>query len=251
MIVLRHTDDTRSEYDRIYDGDAINQMDSFFLWIQKLLQVRRGESLLDISTGRGKMVALARQRGVRAWGLDFSMRACDLARARAGAVIVNTDGQRLPFPDDCFDVATNLGSLEHFEFMELGVSEMARVLKPGGRACFTLPNSFGLLWNVAAAWRTGDVADDGQPLQRYGTLRQWQGIIEDNGLRVARVLGYEHEHAFPRTRRDLRTYWFRPQRTLIMLCGRCIPVTAAGQYVFVCHKPGSESTGIRPGNAQA
>ena len=237
MIVLRHTDDTRSEYDRIYDGDAINQMDSFFLWIQAVLRLRAGESLLDVSTGRGRMVALARQRGVLACGLDFSMRACELAQEIAGGHVVNTDGQRLPFSNDRFDAATNLGSLEHFEFMDLGVSELARVLKPGGRACLTLPNSFGLLWNVAAAWKTGDVSDDGQPLQRYGTLRQWQGILEHNGLKITRVLGYEHEHAFPRTRRDLSSYWFHPKRALIMLSGRLIPVTAAGQYVFVCYKP--------------
>ena len=205
MIVLRHTDDTRSQYDRIYEGDAINQMDSLFLWIQSLLALRAGESLLDISTGRGTMIALARQRGIRAIGIDFSFRACSLTAAKGTGTVVNADAQRLPFADNSFDAATNLGSLEHFESMDLGVSEMARVLKPGGRACLTLPNSFGLLWNVAVAWATGDVSDDGQPLQRYGTLKQWQGILEHNGLKVGRVLGYEHEHAFPRTRRDLRS----------------------------------------------
>jgi SAM-dependent methyltransferase len=236
MIELRHTWETQPVYDHIYTGTAINQMDSFFLWIQSLLVLRPGTRLLDVSTGRGQMIKLARLRGIDAYGIDFSMKACQLAHAKSPGAIVQCDGQFLPFPDNSFDVVTNLGSLEHFDNMDLGVQEMVRVLRPQGLACLTVPNLFGLLWSVNVGWRTGDIDDDGQPLQRYGTRRQWQVILERNGLRILRVLGYEHEHAFPRSWKDAYYYWPHPLRTAIMCMASWIPVNAAGQFVFVCQK---------------
>lgn len=236
MIEIRHTRDTRSTYNHIYSGEAINQMDSFFLWILSLLDLQPEQRLLDISTGRGKMVALAKGQKINAHGLDFSQVACALAARNSSGSITCGDGQLLPYADNTFDAVTNLGSLEHFEDMESGVREMVRVMKPAGWACLTVPNSFGLFWNVSSAWRTGDVDDDGQPLQRYGTRRQWERILAANGLDVTQVLGYEHEHAFPRTWQDAHRYWFRPIRTIRMLVSPHLPVNIAGQFVFLCHK---------------
>jgi len=236
MIRIRHTSDTRSVYDHIYTGEAIHQMDSFFLWILALLRLNQGQRLLDVSTGRGQMVKLAQSQSIDAYGLDFSQMACTLAVKKSPGHIVCGNGQELPFANETFDAVTNLGSLEHFEDMDQGVREMARVLKPAGQACLTVPNTFGLLWNVAVAWKTGDVDDDGQPLQRYGTRRQWERILETNGVLVMQVLGYEHEHAFPRTWHDLRRYWFHPIRIMRMLVWPRLPVNIAGQFVFLCRK---------------
>ena len=240
MIEIRHCYDTRRVYDEIYEGSEIHQMDSFFIWVCSLLQVNAGSLVLDVSTGRGQMVEFARRRQAHAFGLDFSMVACRLAASRSPRAILCSDGQRLPFPDGTFDVVTNLGSLEHFERMDFGVQEMARVLKSDGIACLTVPNTFGLRWNVNVAWKTGDVDDDGQPLQRYGTRLQWQRLLESNGLSVVKVLGYEHERAFPRTRHDLKTYLMHPKRLVSLLFVPLIPVNAAGQFVFVCERARSE-----------
>lgn len=236
MIEIRHTNETRSTYDQIYTGDSIDQMDSYFLWLQDLLRLKPGQRLLDVSTGRGQMLALARKRGIDAYGLDFSAVACRIAAAKMPGRVIGGDGHSLPFPANCFDAVTNVGSLEHFEEMALGVQEMARVLKPNGLACVTVPNAFGLWWNVMAAWRTGDVDDDGQPLQRYGSRRQWERLLSSNGLTVTEVRGYEHEHAFPRTRKDARSYWLRPVRIARMLLSPHLPVNIAGQFVFLCRK---------------
>jgi SAM-dependent methyltransferase len=235
MIEIRHTRETQAAYDQIYTGEAIHQMDSFFIWVCELLQVNRGARLLDIATGRGQMVEFARLRSVESIGIDFSWVACQRAGTRAPGGAINADAQRLPFASTSFDFATNIGSLEHFEQMDIAVQEMARVLKPGGKALLTVPNSFGLRWNVQYAWRTGDVDDDGQPLQRYGSRRQWECLLQANGLKVERVLGYEHERAAPRTRRDMLNYLRHPRRLLsFLLVTRFIPVNMAGQFVFIC-----------------
>ena len=234
MIEIRHTKHTRATYNRIYTGNAINQMDSFFLWIQDLLRLKPGMKLLDVSTGRGKMIRLARSRNINAYGLDFSTTACQIAAGMSPGHIICGDGQSLPFPNHAFDAVTNLGSLEHFEDMGQGIREMARVVKPNGRICLTVPNTFGLFWNVQVAWMTGDVDDDGQPLQRYGTRRQWEHLLKSNGLHIIAIRGYEHEHAFPRTWHDLQRYWLHPIRITRMMISRFLPVNMAGQFVFIC-----------------
>lgn len=237
MIEIRHSHNTRRAYDEIYAGGGIRQMDSFFIWICSLLHVQPGLLVLDVSTGEGQMVEFARHRQANAFGLDFSMVACRRVSKKLPHSVLCGNGQRLPFQDSTFDVVTNLGSLEHFEQMDLGVQEIARVLKRDGVACVTVPNTFGLRWNVNVAWKTGDIDDDGQPLQRYGTRLQWQRLLESNGLSVASVQGYEHQRAFPRTWHDFVAYLKHPkQLASLLLFVPLIPVNAAGQFVFVCRR---------------
>ena len=235
MIEIRHTEDTQSAYNEIYTGESIHQMDSFFIWICSILGVEPGIRLLDVATGRGQMVEFATRRGAKAYGIDLSTVACTIASKKVKMSFLCSNGQELPFQSGSFDIVTNLGSLEHFKRMDTGIQEMARVLKPSGLACLTVPNTFGLRWNVQYAWKWGDVDDDGQPLQRYGTRKQWEQLLEENGLRIQKVLGYEHERAVPRTRTDLLNYLKHPKRLLSMLTiARILPVNMAGQFVFIC-----------------
>ena len=46
----------------------------------------------------------------------------------------------LPFRDASFDAIYSMGTIEHFDETERAVEEMARVLKPGGRAIVGVPN---------------------------------------------------------------------------------------------------------------
>lgn len=235
MIEIRHVTETRDAYNELFTSEAIHQMDSLFLWVYELLAIRPKTQLLDIATGRGQMVEWSRKKGTLAFGIDFSLTACLIANQQSQGNFSSADGQKLPFADDQFDFVTNIGSLEHFENMSSGVREMVRVMKPGGKACLMVPNTFGLRWNVMHSWQKGDVSDDGQPLQRYGTRRQWETLFHQNGLKVLKVLGYEHERAYPRTRKDIIGYLKSPKRLLSFLfMTPFIPVNAAGQFVFIC-----------------
>jgi ubiquinone/menaquinone biosynthesis C-methylase UbiE len=242
VIEIRHTKDTQSAYDKIFTGEAIHQMESFFIWICSILRVGPGIRLLDVATGRGQMVEFATKRGAEAYGIDLSSVACTIASKKVKMAFLCSNGQELPLKSGAFDIITNLGSLEHFERMDIGIQEMARVLKPSGLACLTVPNTFGLRWNVQYAWKWGDVDDDGQPLQRYGTRKQWETLIEDNGFKINKVLGYEHERAIPRTLKDMLNYLKHPKRLLSMLTiARILPVNMAGQFVFICKRTNQTS----------
>jgi SAM-dependent methyltransferase len=243
MIEIRHpsASDVRSAYDAIYRSAPIVQCDYFYKWSLGVLKPQAGKRLLDVSCGVGMLLKFAVDAGLQAYGIDISDAAVKDAGRRAPlAKAVVGNGEALPYPDDSFDYVTNIGSLEHYEHPTKGVQEIARVLRGDGKACFLLPNSYGLLWNVVYVWRTGDICDDGQPIQRYATRKEWQRLLEDNGLTVCHVLPYDR--ALPRTRRDWLWYLRRPRKLLTsLLFIPLIPTNLASNLLFICKKSRSSS----------
>src|SRR5688572_1323817 len=93
-----------------------------------------------------RILAWASRRGARAYGIDIS--SPTLAQAKAAFPTTGERGLRaalgdvrgLPFVDDSFDAIYSMGTIEHFDETAQAVAEMARVLKPGGRAIIGVPN---------------------------------------------------------------------------------------------------------------
>lgn len=239
MLEIRHeamteTAATRAAYNDLYVRRRIRHRDSFYLWLIDRLRPRPGQTLLDISTGEGRLVTLARHRGLRAWGMDFAITSLVSARRDSGqAVWAAADGEQLPLAAGCVDFVTHIGSLEHYIAPERGAAEIARVLKPDGRACILVPNAYGLLGNIIHVWRRGEIFDDGQPLQRYATQQTWQKLLESSGLRVARTIGYG-ELEFPRTGRDAVWLLGRPHKLVRYLLSPLIPTNLANDLVYLC-----------------
>jgi SAM-dependent methyltransferase len=238
MIEIRHvlTDGVRAAYDDIYRSEPIVQPDFLYLWLLERLRPEPGKRLLDVSCGVGILVKFAAEAGLQACGVDISQAAVREAKQRdPSARVAVGNGETLPYPDNHFDYVTNIGSLEHYEHLPEGIQETARVLRRDGKACILLPNSFGLLWNITYVWRTGDVCDDEQPIQRYATRQQWQRLLEANGLIVCELFPYHR--ALPRTRRDWLWYLRRPHKLLAsLLVIPLIPINLASMFVFICKK---------------
>ena len=91
-----------------------------------------------------RILAWAAHRGARAFGIDISEPTVLQARAaftrEAPLRAAAADVRALPFRDGSFDVIYSMGTIEHFDETEQAVQEMARVLKPGGRAIIGVPN---------------------------------------------------------------------------------------------------------------
>jgi SAM-dependent methyltransferase len=94
-----------------------------------------------------RILAWAARGGARAFGVDISEPtvvqamgafALDSNPLHAAAA----DVRALPFCDASFDAIYSMGTIEHFDETEQAVSEMARVLKPGGRAIIGVPNRY-------------------------------------------------------------------------------------------------------------
>ena len=225
---------SKGAYDSIYDEVGIRQLDSFYRWILRLLRPKPGRRLLDVACGEGSLLRLAALVRLEVHGLDLSEVAIRIAARETPVALLVADGEWLPYADASFDYVTSIGSLEHYLHPLQGVREMARVLAPDGLALVLLPNTFSLLHNVWAALRTGWPMDDGQPIQRYATRRQWQALLEEGGLAVERTVKYERER--PTSLGDHRWYLGQPKALIRLLLTPLIPLNLASCFVYLCRR---------------
>jgi len=90
-----------------------------------------------------RILVWASEQGARAYGVDISMPTVTLARAAFDGHALRcaaSDVRALPFVNDSFDAIYSMGTIEHFDETQCAVEEIARVLKPGGRAIIGVPN---------------------------------------------------------------------------------------------------------------
>jgi len=74
------------------------------------------------------------KRGCLVTGVDLSEEMLTIAKSKAPtATYMIADAEHLPFENDCFDAVTCAFGVRNFVHLEQGLSEMLRVLKPGGR----------------------------------------------------------------------------------------------------------------------
>ena len=106
-------------------------------------------SLLDAGCGDGRFLA-ATSRLPNApeelAGCDISGRILETAAetiAREGrtAELVPANLERLPFPDEAFDVVVCVQVIEHLVAPQLGIDQLARVLRPGGTLVLSTDNA--------------------------------------------------------------------------------------------------------------
>jgi demethylmenaquinone methyltransferase/2-methoxy-6-polyprenyl-1,4-benzoquinol methylase len=95
--------------------------------------------ILDVACGTGDLsLALAEATDARIIGTDFCRPMLEIAAHKAGTrhvpiPFIEGDALRLPFADECFDAASIAFGLRNLSSVEDGLSELRRVLKPGGR----------------------------------------------------------------------------------------------------------------------
>jgi SAM-dependent methyltransferase len=94
-----------------------------------------------------RILAWAGEQGARVYGIDISEPTVIRARAAFehkpnGCHSTVADLRELPFHDASFDAIYSMGTIEHFGETQRAIEEMARVLKPGGRAIVGVPNRY-------------------------------------------------------------------------------------------------------------
>jgi demethylmenaquinone methyltransferase/2-methoxy-6-polyprenyl-1,4-benzoquinol methylase len=96
--------------------------------------VRPGDRVLDAACGTGDLAIADRKAGAaRVTGLDFSEKMLERARRKADLEWIQGDMLALPFAEGTFDAATVGFGVRNVADLELALSELRRVLKPGGR----------------------------------------------------------------------------------------------------------------------
>ena len=106
----------------------------------KRLSVRKPETILDVATGTADFaIAAMKINPSKVTGIDISEGMLGKGRekvARNGwsqkIELVKADSENIPFEDSSFDAAVVGFGVRNFENLEKGLSEILRVLKPGG-----------------------------------------------------------------------------------------------------------------------
>lgn len=110
--------------------------------------VPRDALVLDVGSGAGSNLRMLHELGFRRIvGLDRSAAALRFCRARQAADLQRADLTALPFRDASFDLALATDVLEHVHDEARAVSELLRVLRPGGALVATVP-AFESLWGL-------------------------------------------------------------------------------------------------------
>jgi SAM-dependent methyltransferase len=108
-----------------------------------------GGSLLEVGCGAGMYLDLMRALGwPRVVGVDFSARAVSQARDVLGLEVYCGELHDQRFPPDSFDAVSLSHTLEHVADPVGLLSEIRRVLKPGGRLAVIVPNGESLASRV-------------------------------------------------------------------------------------------------------
>jgi demethylmenaquinone methyltransferase/2-methoxy-6-polyprenyl-1,4-benzoquinol methylase len=182
----------RAMFDRIagvYDAmNSVMTAGMHHRWRRRAIDVARvgpGSRVLDVATGTGDLAIEAQSRGAVVVGSDFSEGMLALARKKvdhprsgsraaaleggAGSITFEqADALALPYEDDSFDAATVGFGARNFADLQQGLSEMARVVRPGGRVVvleITTPtrpplSTFFSLWFDRVVPLVGRVAGD-------------------------------------------------------------------------------------------
>jgi len=124
--------------DRILTTEGAAELRRF---VRDRLDLRGDESVLSIGCGPGHepaSLAEAMDEGGRVPGADANPETLHEARERCGGLpqvsFVGGDATRLPVSDDLFDVAIAKQVYQFVPDVETALSELPRVLAPGGRA---------------------------------------------------------------------------------------------------------------------
>jgi ubiquinone/menaquinone biosynthesis C-methylase UbiE len=117
------------------------------------LGLQHGDKVLDLGCGFGRHAFEAARRGASVVALDAGrdevngvaamfmamVEAGELAEGSVHANVVQGDALHLPFPDGAFDRVICSEVLEHIPDDLAAMTELARVLRPGGTMAITVP----------------------------------------------------------------------------------------------------------------
>jgi SAM-dependent methyltransferase len=153
----------------------------------------QGAPLVDVGVGGSGYTVIEAARGGRpAIGCDLSLEALLAAKRFARdegvgerALFICCSAERLPLADASFDVALAIAVIEHVPDDREAIGELARVLRPGGRAWITVPHA---LRHTPAPLRVPSRRHD----RRLGHLRRYEAeelaaACREAGLEVDQV----------------------------------------------------------------
>lgn len=128
-------------YDKLNHILSLNIDKSWRKKAVRMMVAKAPQYVLDIACGTGDFaIALARAGVPKVQGIDISEGMMQVGRAKIHSLGLDDrilfrqeDSEAMTFADSTFDAVSVAFGIRNFEHRELGLQEMYRVLKPGGR----------------------------------------------------------------------------------------------------------------------
>ena len=160
-----------------------------------------GKDLLEVGCGTGLILDRVARFARRAVGIDLSDGMLEKARER-GLEVSQASATELPFEAASFDVAYSFKVLAHVEDIRRAMSEMARVVRPGGWVLAEFYNERSLRRLVKALKPPSAVSattDDEAVYTRYDTVEQVKSYlprelewVTSRGIRIVTPVAAVH-----------------------------------------------------------
>jgi ubiquinone/menaquinone biosynthesis C-methylase UbiE len=159
-----------AEYDRehelgsreFFDEVERYRYQEYAPWMPRLMEFEnfRGKRLLEVGCGMGTDLLQFARGGARCTGIDLTPRSVEITRHRFRLYGVDgnfmiSDGERLPFQSESFDVVYSNGVLHHTPDTAGAIRELHRVLRPGGTAKVMLYHRSSLNYWIEIVLRRG------------------------------------------------------------------------------------------------
>lgn len=117
------------------------------------------DRILEIGCGIGTVVYELSGKGHDIAGIDISGEAIEYGRKKYGDIRLEVQAAEiLPYEDQSFEVVMSFDLFEHIAAIDKHISEVRRVLRPGGYYLFQTPNRYSniiyeTLWTKSLQWR--------------------------------------------------------------------------------------------------
>jgi ubiquinone/menaquinone biosynthesis C-methylase UbiE len=181
--------------------------------VARLVRAAHPGTAVDIGCGTGPLVEELANRGINAIGVDSSQGVLDAARQRVpGARFELGSVTALPFVDQSIDAATLIEVVEHLddETLHAAITEVARILRPGGVLMVTTPNAEEL------SASTRQCPDCGAEFHVYQHVRRWTASTLHAYLDARRFSAKVHALRFvergPMLEQRARRAWYSLRR---------------------------------------
>lgn len=171
------------------EADTVQYFDHVrrYLFAQQYVQ---GKRTADIACGTAYGTVMLQQAGAASViGVDLSIEALRYAvrlpdRREARVVLVQADGLKLPLLTGSIDVVVSFETLEHIPTPDRFLTEIKRVLSPGGLLIASVPNR---------AVASPGSATPFSPYHAFEpTLSELQALIRENGFEIHALHGLTH-----------------------------------------------------------
>ena len=188
--------------------------------IEVVAPMCEGRDVLEVGCGTGLILKEIEPIANRAAGIDISPGMLEQAKKR-GLDVQVASATKLPFEDASFDVVYSFKVLAHVEDIEDAMCEVARVLRPGGRAALEFYNKRSLRYLIKRLKQPHAVSEtttDDMVYTRYDTIEDVRTYLpsslridETRGIRVFTPFAQVHlvpgvKQAFAHVERKARDH---------------------------------------------